>query len=174
MWADYIRDGGRDMYDIGNEVRLRVSGKWTGPLDYTQNCDGSSPRSVLALSGGWGQQHGDTTYTTCKLPAQRWVDRSFGHVFVLVAHSKGSTIDGLSIMGNLGADEGGEQQANYAADPLRGDYGVVGYYKKTYGADSPGRSLADPSVNHVSPQGRHPESFAPPLSNQRSILCGDS
>ena len=31
-----IGDGGNDMFDNGNELRLRVSGQWTSPLKYTQ------------------------------------------------------------------------------------------------------------------------------------------
>ena len=148
----YIRDGGRDMFDHGNEVRLRIGGQWSGALDYTQNCDGSQPRLVGRDSCDYaGDCKGDVTYITCKLPVSdgKTSDRSFGKAFVFIAYSPGHQIDGLSIMGNLGADEGGAQEANYGNDPLRGPSGVVGYYKKTFGANDPGRSLADPSVNHL-------------------------
>jgi len=146
----YIRDGGRDMYDIGNEVRLRINGQWTGPLDYTQVCDGAHPRAVSLRNGGWGAHYSDTTYATCRMPFTRFTDtRAFGRAFVFIAYSATSSIDGLSIMGNLGADEGGKQESNTGSSPLTAPNGVYGYYKKVFGADDPGVSLADPSVNHL-------------------------
>ena len=31
-----IGDGGRDMFDNGNELRIRMHGEWSSPLYYTQ------------------------------------------------------------------------------------------------------------------------------------------
>ena len=143
----YIRDGGHDMYDHGNEIRVRVNGQWSGALDYAQNCDGSHPVPVGRGNCDYGGSClGDVTYITCTLSSS---DRAFGRAFVFIGYSPDRQIDGLSIMGNLGADEGGSQEANYGNDPLRASEGVVGYYKKTFGANDPGRALADPSVNHI-------------------------
>ena len=148
----YIGDGGRDMYDVGNEVSVRINGKWSGPMYYNQNCDGSNPHPV----GGYYKM-GDATYITCKLPLGANGDRTngFGRVWVLIVMSPGKMIDGISVLGNLGADEGGKQEANGCSaedcngGPLYAQKNVFGYYKKTFGADAPGVSLADPSVNHL-------------------------
>jgi len=139
----YIGDGGNDMYDDGNEIRVRVNGAWSGPLNYEQNCDGAAP---VAVGGYFGQKE-DATYITCKLPfdRRRGYDSSFGHAFVAIVMSPSGSIDGISTMGNLGADEGGKQEQG----TMVGAKGVVGYYKKTYGANAPGVALADPSVNHI-------------------------
>lgn len=57
--ATKIGDGGNDMFDGGNELRLRVNGQWTPPLEYTQECD-----TKIGTPVG----RGDAMYTTCKLP----------------------------------------------------------------------------------------------------------
>jgi len=131
---------------VGNKVLLRVNGHWSGPLDYTQNCDGTRPATV----GGYFAM-GDAEYITCKLPISSWrkYDKSFANAWVMIASSAEGMIDGISTIGNLGADEGGKQEYNNGGDELTAPGGVVGYYKKTYGADAPGVSLADPSVNHL-------------------------
>ena len=51
----YIGDGGRDMYDVGNEVSVRINGQWSGPMYYNQNCDGSNPHPV----GGYYKMGGN-------------------------------------------------------------------------------------------------------------------
>jgi len=134
------------MFDIGNEVRLRINGQWSSPLYYTQDCDGSHPHPI-----GLTQRLGDATYATCKLPMTS-LDAyrpGYGAAFVLVAHSPSSAIDGFMTLGNTGADEGGQQMYNEGSSPLRSSGGAVGYYKAIYGANAPGRSVADASINHL-------------------------
>ena len=72
-----IGDGGMDMYDGGNELRLRVSGEWTPALSYTQVCDGpiDTPTGL-----------GDAIYDTCKL-------RGSAGLFAAAFHSPTSAID---------------------------------------------------------------------------------
>ena len=143
----YIRDGGRDMFDVGNEILLRVNGRWSSPLFYNQVCDGSRAHPV----GNAQLQLGDAQYVTCKLPLSPsdYDNAGFGAAFVFIATSKSGSIDGFMTNGNLGADEKGTQRFNDGGSALHGPKGTIGYYKQTFGANSPGVSLSDPSVNHL-------------------------
>ena len=135
LTGSMIRDGGTDMFDYGNEVRVRIGKHWSSPLLYTQVCDGSFGASVQAL--------GDARYSTCKhvnllLPG-------FGAVFAAAIQSPSASITGVLVNGYLGADGQGTQYANNGTDGtyLRGAHGTVGYYKQTFGAGT------DSSVNHL-------------------------
>ena len=143
----YIEDGGRDAFDIGNELRIRVNGKWSSPLYYNQICDGSHSHPV----GNSIASLGDAQYITCKLPLSSlsYYSPGFGAAFILIGSSKAGMIDGFMTLGNLGADKGGAQKFNDGNSPLRGPHGIFGYYKKTYGADDAGVDLSDPSINHL-------------------------
>ncbi|KOO29422.1 hypothetical protein Ctob_007133 [Chrysochromulina tobinii] len=143
----YIDDGGRDAFDIGNELRIRVNGKWSSPLYYNQICDGSHSHPV----GNSIASLGDVQYITCKLPLSSlsYYSPGFGAAFILIGSSKAGMIDGFMTLGNLGADKGGAQKFNNGNSPLRGPHGTIGYWKKTYGADDAGVDLADPSINHL-------------------------
>ena len=143
-----IRDGGMDMYDYGNELRVRVGGYWSNPLQYTQVCDGSSGASV---------QIGDAKYATCKY--EKAYFPGYGAVFVTVVTSARGLISGFMTNGNVGADGGGKQRANNGTVgldrngaapmgpgeyiPLVGRHGTSGYWKQIYHAQN------DPSVNHL-------------------------
>ena len=65
-----IKDGGDDMFDTGNELRIRVNGQWSSPLYYTQVCDGASANAVF-YEDKWSHRHDsaafDAQYLTCKL-----------------------------------------------------------------------------------------------------------
>ena len=130
-----IRDGGSDMFDTGNELRVRIGTRWSSPLRYTQVCDGSSSASVQGL--------GDAHYVTCK-HTDVYVP-GYGSFFVAAIESRSGSITALMVNGNLGADGKGAQRANNGTDGghLRGAHGAVGYYKQTFWAGS------DASVNHL-------------------------
>ena len=74
-------------------------------------------------------------------------------VFGCSVMSPGKMIDGISVLGNLGADEGGKQEANGCSVEdcngacLRTEECLR--LQEDVGADAPGVSLADPSVNHL-------------------------
>ena len=143
-----VSDGGDDMFDNGNELRIRVNGQWSSPLYYTQVCDGASANGVF-FEDKWTHRHDgaafDAKYLTCKLEQY---DAGYGAVFVLVVESKAGSIDGFQVTGNLGADGSGKQESNDGGSPLHGPKGAVGYYKATYGAGGTA-TTADPSVNHL-------------------------
>ena len=132
--GDSILDGGSDMYDTGNQIRIRVAGMWSSPLYYSQVCDGSAKASVYI---------GDASYVTCKIVKDYYP--GYGAVFVAVIESPRGLIDGIMTTGNLGADGGGSVRANNGTDNtyLRGKMGTSGYYKQVYHAQN------DPSVNHL-------------------------
>ena len=133
-----IGDGGNDMFDNGNELRLRVNGEWSSPLFYTQVCDGSQAADAF-WEDRWSprEREGvfDAQYLTCKLDKY---EAGYGAAFVFVARSKAGTIDGFQVVGNVGADAGGTQEKG----ELKGPKGTVGHYKLIHGT-------ADPSVNHL-------------------------
>ena len=87
-----IGDGGDDMFDQANMVRLRVNGQWTDPLKYTQQCEGAVAEPA---------RKGDAEYATCKTIGT-------APVFAAVFSSAAGAIDGLRISGNLGADGQGQ------------------------------------------------------------------
>ena len=132
-----ITDGGSDVFDHGNELRVRFQGRWSAPLQYSQVCDGALMTPVGL---------GDAKYVTCKLTSPL-LEASFGAVFVAAVESRAQGIDGFMVDGNLGADGKGMQHANNGTDgtELRGPGGLVGYYKQTHDAGTP----PDPSVNHL-------------------------
>ena len=86
-----IQDGGSDMYDGGNELRLQVNGVWSEPLKYTQVCNNGYGEAV-------GQ--GDAEYNTCMLP-------NGSPIFIAAFSSPSGSITGFRVNGNLGADGGG-------------------------------------------------------------------
>lgn len=88
-----IADGGKDLFDTGNAVRVRVAGHWSDPLLYNQLCDGAGAAPVRI---------GDARYITCKLDSS-WVP-GYGAAFVTIVASERSLIDGFMVSGNVGAD----------------------------------------------------------------------
>lgn len=127
-----IADGGNDMYDNGNELRVRVRGQWSDVLKYTNICDGDFQEPTY---------RGDVGYATCKYT-------STGNVFTMIVHSDSGSIDGFRVSGNLGADGGGSQSTS--PQPLVGPNGTFGFYKSVHGAtQGSSTSRADPSINHL-------------------------
>ena len=125
-----IVDGGSDMFDTGNELRVRSFGQWTPPLRYTQVCSGERSEPAGAY----------THYATCKTQGP-------APLFAAVFHSDGAAIDGFRVGGDLGADGTGNLFANPGTRPLVAanttNGHVYGYFKKVFG------SSTDPSVNHL-------------------------
>ena len=127
------------MYDVGNELRLRVNGVWTPfPLDYKQDCVGASSEPV---------RPGDASYATCKSPGPQ---PFFAATFV----SPTAAINGFRVSGNLGADGTGQFLANLGDNPLvstnSSEAPVYGYYKQTFGTSTTSSDThPDPSVNHL-------------------------
>lgn len=124
-----IADGGDDMYDGGNELRLRVNGQWTEPLKYTQICDGALSEPA---------RRGDVEYATCKYATS-------AALFAAAFFSPAGMIDGFRVGGNLGADGAGHMSTS--TTPLRGANNTFGFFKNVFGAGPATR--ADPSVNHL-------------------------
>ena len=137
-----IGDGGDDMFDGGNELRVRVKGQWTTyPLKYVQICLGDDSEPA----------RGDTSYTTCK---------AFGPtpLFAASFFSPSGSIDGFRVSGNVGADGSGHFLANAGTEPLvytntSMPEPVYGYFKQIFGESTRrgGAEAAtpDPSVNHL-------------------------
>ena len=157
-----IDDGGSDMYDGGNEIRLQVGGIWSEPLKYTQVCHQGQGEAV---------GRGDAEYNTCMLTTGT-------PYFIAAVYSRTSSITGFRVNGNLGADGGGNRASSSlpltatatlpntgpapspsppeapatgnvppppspSPPPPGPGYQVYGFYKAVYSAQS------DPSVNHL-------------------------
>jgi hypothetical protein len=126
-----IQDGGNDMYDGGNEIRVRVRGQWSEPLKYTQVCHGEGPGEATRL--------GDVEFNTCKYS-------NTAPLFAAVFSSESAEIDGFRVNGNLGADGGGTQASSSApissATAMSTGTPMYGFYKSVSGT-------RDPSVNHL-------------------------
>lgn len=123
-----IGDGGRDMFDNGNILRVRVHGQWSEPLKYMQVCAGEASDPA----------RGDVDYATCKTPG-------VAPVFAATFHSPSGAIDGFRVSGNVGTDGSGYHFANAGDTPLQSSNltdNQYGFYKKTWGA-------TDPSINHL-------------------------
>eukprot|EP00966_Prymnesium_polylepis_P093328 2160208-Prymnesium_polylepis.1 len=109
----------------------------SSPLRYTQVCDGSSSVPVGVA---------DAQYVTCKLTTRVSTRGTgldlvpgYGAAFVLAVKSAGAKIDGFQVIGNLGADGGGEMQHG----KLGGPDGTTAYFKQVFDAGH------DPSINHI-------------------------
>jgi len=115
-----IGDGGNDMYDGGNYLRIRTSSGTSGSLRYTQ-------------CGAWRSAGvGDVEYYTC------WQNRYFRASF----RSNSNAITGFYVSGNLGADGGGRTTGGSLGLATGGGY--YGFYKSV-----DDRRNGDPTVNHV-------------------------
>lgn len=118
-----ISDGGGDMYDGGNKLRIRAGGAWSSDLRYNQKCTGDWKATGKA----------DVVYFSCKItsPVTIW--------FAMFKSDSGA-IDGFKVDGNLGADGGGSVMGSKTDQWPNG--ALWGYYKQVYGTN-------DPSVNHL-------------------------
>ena len=122
-WSNNIYDGGYDMYDRGNLLKIRSGTGYSGYLRYTQQC-----------SNGWRDAGvGDIKYFTCKIS---------NPVVLFFSGFKSETksITGFKVQGGLGANgQGGADGAEIGQWP----HGALwGYSKQVYGT-------RDPSVNHL-------------------------
>ena len=77
-----IKDGGSDMYDGGNELRVQVGGAWSEPLKYT---------SVCHKGEGESAGRGDVVYNTCMLPTG-------APFFIAAFSSESSSITGFRVI----------------------------------------------------------------------------
>ena len=114
-----ISDGGDDMYDTGNKMRLKEGGTWTSDLPYTESIHAEPLPGSATVS-----------YFTHK--------RSGPTVFIAKFVSSGETIQGLRIQGDLGLDGSGTVELLELASAM----GWHGYATRTFGNN-------DPSINHL-------------------------
>ena len=92
-----IGDGGNDMYDGGNMIRVQAGSTWSNNLQYTNQCNGDA-NSVAT---------GDVMYETCK----QTNGLSSKPLFFAVFSSVSSSITGVQIQGALVAMEAERRRA---------------------------------------------------------------
>ncbi len=139
-----VRDGGQDMYDVGNRIHARAVGSaaWgpssdPRPLPYTQSCGGRLRATGL----------GDILYATCRTAT----------VFAAVFVSESSSIGGFRTSGGLGHDGRGTTAANVvpllaAASAATAGATWHGFFKSVSGAcrwSTCSSGTHKPSVNHL-------------------------
>jgi len=123
-YSNRIRDGGYDMYDYGNRLRIRSATSYSGHLSYRQQCS----------NGAWTNAGvGDIKYFTCKITNPVVL-------FFAGFKSESKSITGFKIEGGLGADGSGGVAGEEIGQWPHGS--LWGYSKQVYGT-------RDPSVNHL-------------------------
>jgi len=123
-YSNRISDGGYDMYDSGNYLKIRSGTRYSGYLQYNQQC----------TNGAWRNTGvDDVKYFTCKITNPVVL-------FFAGFKSESKSITGFQVRGGLGADGRGGVAGSELGQWPHGS--LWGYSKQVYGT-------RDPSVNHL-------------------------
>jgi hypothetical protein len=154
-----ISDGGRDMYDGGNTLRVQSASLTSPGLAYNQLC------TDVGAAEGASTGVGDVRYSTCRID-----DASGpGPVFAAAFSSVSAQLEGVMISGNLGCDGSGTTRASVRRGivSVQGGAPVYGWWKSVFCSD-------DPSVNHLvisSDAGSH--TYSPDTDNDMHSVAFD-